>query len=393
MAVSSSPMAAATKMDPAVDVYRGAFNAIGRLLNVCTSGRPNPPVLEVGAANSYEGLVACERAAAPPRGPPRMTLADLADGPYFVIAAQLGAVDLRNVDAVCRLTRDLNRVNGGPWCHLGRQAFRGMELDGPGVFEPEDDDAAAGPGTLACIGRKRQCIDWKGRYARFLEGVTQFRSPFLGMEISAVDQADEIAYCRCKLRTDFLDAGRGCGVYLEVEVRKNPDNVSLAVVDFEAGGCSSVTFSPDTGAVIRERKIRESPRKVEGTYIQPLTTITSGQGFEGSMGLYLKGGHLAFFRRHAAAAPESGDAGAAAADRELVLGPWECTGFVTDLSWAEGRRLTPCLAFRDVGTYQVCMTRVGAQPPVAPQRSTLAYEESNWRSLDWDAGEQEALQV
>jgi len=387
---SSSPVAVGTKMDPAVDVYRGAFNVIGRLLHVCTSGQPDQPVLEVRAANNYAGLVACEWAAAQ-RETPRMTLADLSDGPYFVIAAQLGAVDLRNVDAVCRLTRDLNRVNSGPWCNLGRQAFLGMELDGPGVFEPEDDDAAVEAGTLAC--RKRQCIDWKGRYARFLEGVTQFRSPFLGMEISAVDQADEIAYCRCKLRTDVLDASNGYGVYLEIEVRKNPDNVSLAVVDFEGDGCSSVTFSPDTGAVIRERKIRESPRKVEGTYIQPLTTITSGQGFEGSMGLYLKGGHLAFFRRHAAAVPESGDAGTDAADTELQLGPWECTGFVTDLSWAEGKRLTPCLAFRDVGAYQVCMTRVGAQPPVAAQRSTLAYEESNWRSLDWDADEQEALEV
>jgi hypothetical protein len=348
-------------------------------------------VLEVGADTGYDGLAACEWDAPQREARARMTLADLADGPFFVIAAQLGAADLRNVDAVCRLTRDLNRINSGPWCNLGRQAFLGMELDGPGVFEPEDDDAMAEASTVVC--RARQGIDWKGRYARFLEGVTQFRSPFSGMVISAVDQADEIAYCRCKLRTDLLGASTGYGVYLEVEVRKNPDNVSLAVVDFEAGGCSSVTFSPDTGAVIRERKIRESPRKVEGTYIQPLTTITSGQGFEGSMGLYLKGGHLAFFRRHATPAPESGDAGVDAQDRPMQLGAWECTGFVTDLSWADGKRLTPCLAFRDVGTYQVCMTRVSEHPPVAPQKSTLAYEESNWRSLDWDAGEQEALEV
>ena len=63
------------------------------------------------------------------------------------------------------------------------------------------------------------------------------------------------------------------------------------------------------------------------------------------------------------------------ADR-TEMGPWETTGFVSDLDWAEaesraelwlfgwqlacgtaalgqGRRLTPCLAFRDEGAYRV----------------------------------------
>merc|ERR1719188_2709660 len=128
----------------------------------------------------------------------------------------------------------------------------------------------------------------------------------------------------CRLRTDILEACAEVGVYLEVQVLANPDNVSLAVVDFEAGGCSSVTFSPDTGAVIRERKIREAPRKVEGTYIQPLTTITSGQGFEGSMGLFLHGGRLAFFRRHIERGSD---------EKPAPEGKWECTGFVADLPW------------------------------------------------------------
>ena len=35
------------------------------------------------------------------------------------------------------------------------------------------------------------------------------------------------------------------GVYLEVEVNENPDNLSLVVVDFDDGERSSVTFSPD----------------------------------------------------------------------------------------------------------------------------------------------------
>merc|ERR1719188_35712 len=101
----------------------------------------------------------------------------------------------------------------------------------------------------------------------------------------------------CRLRTDILSADSDRDVYLEVEVLANPDNVSLAIVDFEAGGCSSVTFSPDTGAIIQERKVNEVPRKVEGFYIQPLDTITDGQCFEGFIGFYYCAGHLAFFRR------------------------------------------------------------------------------------------------
>lgn len=208
-----------------------------------------------------------------------------------------------------------------------------------------------------------------------------FREPFCGSEITAVQQADEIAYCRCRLRTDLLSSSSTNDVYLEVEVLSNPDNVSLAVVDFEAGGCSSVTFSPDTGAVIRERKVREAPRKVEGAYIQPLTTITPGQGFEGSMGLYLHGGHLAFFRRHVTRRPGT---------KDPEVGPWETTGLVTDLTWAEGQRLTPCLAFRNEGSYRVRMVHIGSRPPMAPERTAMAYDEASWSSLDWDATEQDA---
>ena len=79
----------------------------------------------------------------------------------------------------------------------------------------------------------------------------------------------------------MLEAGSPC-----TNKSRTEDNLSLAVVDFESGGRSSVrfdwqisrqsvhfpqccmsrlslkrrTFSPDTGAVIREKKLRESPR-------------------------------------------------------------------------------------------------------------------------------------
>jgi len=367
-----SPMAA-----PGVEAYHGPFSAFGRLLDACTTG-----VNEESEAQD-DGVVrhlSREQGAA-------MTLADLADGPYYVIASQLGADSLMAVDSVCRLTRELNRAHGGPWHRLGKRTYYGLELDGEDLYEGPEPEAqvASDPRKLSICAPR---FDWKVRYGRFRQEVRMFRSPFVGSEINEIEQADEIAYCRCKLRSDYLGVG-DIGVYLEVDVHTNSDNVSLAVVDFEGGGCSSVTFSPDTGAVIRERKVREAPRKVEGAYIQPLTTITSGQGFVGSMGLYLCGGHLAFFRRHAVVNKDSDG-------KDPEVTPWESTGFVTDLSWAEGRQLTPCLAFRDVGTYHVQITYVGATPPVATERTTSAYDESSWRSLHWDAGEQDvqdALEV
>mmetsp|Transcript_44880 Transcript_44880/g.116288 ORF Transcript_44880/g.116288 Transcript_44880/m.116288 type:complete len:371 (+) Transcript_44880:78-1190(+) len=323
------------------------------------------------AAKSEEQRSAARKA-------PPLTLMDLSHGPFFDVVAFLDAAALTRADAACRQTRDLNRSHRGPWCVLGQRVYVGLELDGESVFYPSAAAASADSGASCAAARRLMRIDWKCRFARFGCEARNFRAPFGGVQIARVDQADDIAYWRCKLRSDILGSKSAPGVYMEVEVSQNPDNVSLAVVDFEAGGCSSITFSPDTGAVIRERKVRESPRKVEGTYIQPLPTITSGQGFRGSMGLYLKGGHLAFFRRHVVVG----------ADRKATeVGEWETTGFVTDLSWAEGQRLSPCLAFRDTGDYQIHMACLNAQPPVVPS----AYADAQWRSLDWDAGEQEDM--
>jgi hypothetical protein len=387
------------------------FNAIGRLLHLCAPVRKSlcddleelsrwaagTGLASAGSASGKMlGRVAGSTGAAVVEGEEadepalRASLNDLDDGVFFGLAGFLDTASLGALDVACRQTRELNRSHGGPWYAHGLRDYRGLELDADGVFEL---DGIGGVGR-AVVGRKLPRVDWKSRYGRFSAEVPMFRAPFAGREISVVQQPDEIAYCRCRFRTDLLGPGEPQGlvadssaassaagfVYMEVEVTANPDNVSLAVVDFEAGGCSSVTFSPDTGAVIRERKVCESPRKVEGAYIQPLTTTTPGRGFEGSMGLFLHNGHLAFFRRHASRTEEGGDA---------TLGPWECTGYVTDLSWAEGRRLTPCLAFRNEGTYEVRMVCVNSSPPLIPQKNAMAYDDTNWSSLDWDAGQEE----
>lgn len=375
-----------------VEAYPWAFHAIGRFLGACSTskasgfnaGEGHTELID-SAHHSCSDMATRQSLWQPPVPPAPAVLSELEDGPYFVIASFLDAASLVAADAACRLLRELNQAHSGPWHALGTQTFRGLELENEGVFErgcggSDDDDDAV---VVEQPRRHLAHTDWRGRFARFRAELPTFRSPFVGPEILSVEQADEIAYCRCRLRTDYLcstSSKTEVCAYLEVEVLKNPDNVSLAVVDFEAGGCSSVTFSPDTGAVIRERKVREAPRKVEGAYIQPLATITAGQGFEGSMGLYLRGGHLAFFRRHYRTTGE-GEA--------PELGAWETTGFVTDLSWAEGRRLTPCLAFRNEGSYQVRMVCVSSTPPLMPERTAAAYQDGNWSSLDWDATEQD----
>jgi len=295
-------------------------------------------------------------------------LAELAEGPYFVIALMLDAATLCQTDKTCRQFYTMNRAHVGPWRALGAQKFEGLEMEQEGVF----DQPAPFDGKLTRI-------DWKNRYRRFINEVPTFCAPFAGPQITSVAHPDEVAYFRCALCTDVLDETCDHGVYLEVEVSLNPDNLSMAVVDFEAGGCSSVTFSPDTGAVIRERKVREAPRKVEGAYIQPLSTLPPGRRFHGIIGLYLYSGSLAFFRRCANGAVEGG---------VMDLGPWETTGFVSDLSWAEGRRLTPSLAFRGEGEYSVKILCVGTQPPVAVGRPSAELHSSvGWSGFDWEVGE------
>uniref|UniRef100_A0A7S1L8N4 Uncharacterized protein n=1 Tax=Alexandrium catenella TaxID=2925 RepID=A0A7S1L8N4_ALECA len=349
----------------------GSFQAaFGRLLVAGGLGHQEPFFLAEGLKSRW-----LTRAQAAP-GASWTSLLDLTEGPCIHVAAFLGAADLCETDATCRTLRELNRAQGGPWCMLGSGTFLGLELDGDGVFNPLESAGDLRVGTAL---RKQVRIDWKGRYGRFQAEVSMFREPFAGSEIMEVEQPDEIAYSRCTLRTDLLNSADANDIYMEIEVLSNPDNVSLAVVDFEAGGCSSVTFSPDTGAVIRERKVCEVPRKVQGAYIQPLATITQGRGFEGSMGIFLSRGHLAFFRRHATSTEEG---------QEIEWGPWESTGFVTDLSWAEGRQLTPCLAFRNEGPYRVRMVSVCAKPPLKPERTAMAYDEASWSSLNWDADQE-----
>lgn len=303
----------------------------------------------------------------PPPEDPSLVLA-IGEVPYFASVALLDADSLCKLDATNRTLNAMNRSHVGPWRAIGIRSFQGLELERHGTFEETAQGSKKGRG-------KTIRIDWKGRFRLFHKEVPLFCAPFDGAEITKAARPDEVAYFQCRLRTDVLDSPTSEGVYLEVEVLQNPDNLSMAVVDFEAGGCSSVTFSPNTGAVIRERKVREAPRKVEGAYVQPLAMVQTGRRFHGLMGLYLHHGRLAFYRR---CDPSQGEEGYG------QPGSWETTGFISDLRWAEGRRLTPCLALRDAGNYRVRIVRVCSEPPRMPTEPQISGD-AEWNDLDWEA--------
>merc|ERR1740117_1053625 len=215
---------------------------------------------------------------------------------------------------------------------------------------------------------KRMHTDWKGRYRRFHCDVPKFKG-FASTHITHVDSRDEVAYLNCFLRTDLLES-MPAGVLLELDVVQNADNLSLGLVDFDGGGKSSLTFSPDTGAVIRETKLQELPRHLKGAYVQQLPWLAGR--FEGQIGLSVSGGRIAFFRRCKQRSQLE-----VAGDAEEC--PWETTGHVLDLHWARGCRLTPCLAFRDEGAYQVRVTTLS--PALMPQPVPDALDEQKWNIL------------
>merc|ERR1719428_472395 len=292
--------------------------------------------------------------------------------PYTVLASMMSERDLCSVDETCRLLRRLNCACG-PWHVLGVAAFKGVELETEGGFD-----------TLEEQGLHR--VDWKRRFQLFRTEAPKFRPPFEGTEITEVQDDDDVAHFKCKLRTDLLSRCTDGGVYLEAEVASNADNVSLSVVD-EEGGMSSatftnVTFSPELGAVIKEKIIQDAPRKLKCVYYHPLKPRQAP--FEGRMGLFVCNGHIAFFRRYSWESAETQGPGVTrwCGNDENA---WETTGFVSDLTWAKDRKLTPCVAFRNGGSYRVKVVRMDSRPPIWPDKATGAYEESNWSTFIWDS--------
>jgi len=237
-----------------------------------------------------------------------------------------------------------------------------VELWDSGVaFEPQ-----AGTRPVVC---------WKHRYSLFAREVATFRPPFSGTEIRSLEHPDECAQLRCRLNTEVLMDPVGPGIFLQVEVLSNPDHVTIALVDWDAGGRSSVTFSPTTGTVFREHIVDDAPRRIRGDYVQRLYAALPGVRFEGSVGLYVQGGRLAFFRRWKSCEAD---------DFATGTPVWESTGFVTDLSWARGPQLTPCLAFCKEGPYHIRTVSVCPEPPVLMKQVPAMCDEAAWKRFDWE---------
>ena len=117
---------------------------------------------------------------------------------------------------------------------------------------------------------------------------------------------------------------------------------------------------------------------VKGRYIKPLRRIRRCRIRWYTMGLYIRGGKIAFFRR-------------------LSFGEmqWESTGFIIVTDWAQERRLTPCLAFRDAGPYHVSISKVSSNPPFIPEPNENAVDPRNWVEFNWDGvgGEEDGVLV
>ncbi|EER19434.1 hypothetical protein Pmar_PMAR012414 [Perkinsus marinus ATCC 50983] len=293
------------------------------------------------------------------------SLLDLPEGVLINVLGVLSANDLAKFEATCKEARRKCR-SLNIWRELGSRVFGGQLQSG---------ESFQG-GQLGSTG-KRINMDWKSRYKLFHACSRTFRDTDRSA-MTFVDEKDYVAYLSARIKVEHLKRCGGSGIYLEFHVQKNADNLSLACVDFDAGGKSSVTFSPDTGAVIKESKIQENPRKIQGFYRQPMAQIQQLQPkssslvlsrFEGFMGMLLDNNGLTFYRR-------------------LAGLPWECTGVVTDLSWVQGDYVTPCIAFRDNGIYHVIIRRLGVySPPKAPETCLLEpprMRGDGWRPLDWE---------
>jgi len=308
---------------------------------------------------------------------PTPGFADLAEGPYSVMTAMLDARSLCALDAACSSFQTANRERNGPWETLGERSFRGVVLQ-QGRFCEVDREVGA---------------DWKQRFRKFVVETHSFAFPFSGSDITVVTSPDEVAYFQCHLCPLAFSRSADVSFYLEIAVQENPGSFSLALVaddgeddDTSSELCSSVTFSPDTGTVIREQQSSDSPDSITGDYIQMLPSKNPEKPFQGHVGLYLQGDRLSFLRwcvqadahmEHAV--PE--DTRDVHRSRETDRG-WECTGFVSDLSWASGRLLRPCLAFCHKGTHEIRIAHVGRHPPVMPRSLDLPGP-SRWTSFDW----------
>ena len=171
----------------------------------------------------------------------------LPDGVYASITDFLEINDLLALELTNRACRELNS-SLNIWQSLGRDVFKGIEI----LDETFDDFSVQSSEKY----RQGDSAFWKHRLHDWRIRVLQFGGePATAiLNLDQFREADEVCYLRCRIRATDMYPGRG--IFIDVQVTNNADNLSIAVVDFDEGGKSSVTFSPDTGAVIKETKVQ-----------------------------------------------------------------------------------------------------------------------------------------
>ena len=187
--------------------------------------------------------------------------------------------------------------------------------------------------------------------------------------LDSIAENDEVRYFNLSFPLNI-----GKSLYIEITVDANHDNLSLSLVDFAEGGVCSVTFSPDAGAIIKERKVKERPRQVRGSFAYALATLEPqelrGTRFFGKVGLFVKAGKLAFLRQ--------------GRDQD-----WQSSGLCVQLKDEfDATVLTPCIAFRDYGDYGVEISRVSEHPPVAVEENKALLENTAWQPITWSHADQ-----
>lgn len=252
------------------------------------------------------------------------------------------------------------------WKAMGRYSFTGLTFRLGNEREWWGDPTS----DLGCYeaSQEETYREWKKRYLSTCVNLGRFRHPHDVPDgvIRHLARDDMVVHTKFRIR------GKVCGfppfapLYWEVRITANCDNNSLALDDFEFGGKSSLTFSPDTGAVIKEYKVVEFPRKVEGTFLRALSNLKTPR-FRGKVGVFVSKGYIAFFRK-----PYGGS--------------WQSTGFVCDFSWAKDACVCPGIAFRDRGKYTVTTSCIGGIPPFQPLMNAAAYDKTYWLPMTpWEA--------
>ena len=203
-----------------------------------------------------------------------------------------------------------------------------------------------------------------GTYRELLYETTLFRDPHGTNSLGFIYTGEEVAYFKAGIRLDSVTEG----ILIEVWVHFESNSLSISFVDFDGKGSSSVTFSPNEGFVIKERKLLMDSNTVDGQYAECMSPSPKfGKRKTGArIGMYLdRNLGIEFFR--------------STTKRRI-----ETTGIISDCSWVHGGVVTPCVSFSGPGKYDVRIEtmRVMNRPKSWPRlkKTEQSYE---WKNTSW----------